>query len=61
MKKLFDKRSWTSLAALVLLLLFAGAADGLMGCLGVVGFAITGITTVGVASALVEQARGVGQ
>lgn len=45
---------WTSLAALMLVLLFAGAADGLMDALGPAGFLLAGMAVLGVAWALTE-------
>lgn len=50
-------RRWTSLAALVLVLLFAGAADGLMDALGPAGFLAAGAAVLGGAWALTEVRR----
>ena len=47
-------RRWTSLAALVLVLLFAGAADGLMDALGPLLFCVVGAAVLGAAWALTE-------
>ena len=47
-------RRWTSLAALMLILLFAGAADGLMDALGPAGFLAAGAALLGAAWALTE-------
>lgn len=47
-------RRWTSLAALMLVLLFASAADGLMDVLGPTGFLAVGAAVLGVANVLVE-------
>lgn len=40
-------KQWISLAAFLALLLFAGAADGLMDALGPTGFAIAGAVVMG--------------
>lgn len=45
---------WTSLAAFMLILLFAGAADGLMDALGPAGFLPSGAAVLGAAWALTE-------
>lgn len=45
-------RRWTSLAAFMLLLLLAGAADGLMDALGLAGFAIVSLAVLGAAGVL---------
>lgn len=47
---------WESLAALLLVLLFAGAADGLMEVLGPAGFALAGSAVMGAAWGLTEKA-----
>lgn len=47
-------RWWTSLASFMLILLFAGAADGLMDALGPVWFLVVGAAVMGAARALVE-------
>lgn len=52
MKKLCNKERWTSLAAFLLVLLFAGAADGLMEILGPAGFLAVGAPVLGAAWAL---------
>ena len=46
-------KRWTSLAAFLLLLLFSGAADGLMEALGLAGFLATGVPVMALAWALV--------
>lgn len=48
---------WTSLAAFLLVLLFAGAADGLMDVLGAVWFLVVGALVMGAAWALVRRAE----
>ena len=48
----------TSLAAFLLILLFAGAADGLMDALGPAGFLCVGSAVMGVAWALVNEGKG---
>lgn len=45
---------WTSLAAFMLILLLAGAADGLMEALGPAGFLLVGGAVLGAAWALTE-------
>lgn len=56
MRKRFDsaisRHQWTSLASLMLILLFAGAADGLMDKLGLMWFLIVGAVVMGAAWAL---------
>jgi len=47
-------KSWTSLAAFLLILLFASAADGLMDSLGPGRFMAIGLVIMGVAWGLVE-------
>lgn len=47
-------RRWTSLAALMLILLFAGAADGLMDALGPLLFCVVGAAVMGATWALTE-------
>lgn len=47
-------RQWTSLAAFLLILLFAGAADGLMDLLGPTGYLVAGSAVMAVAWVLVE-------
>lgn len=47
-------KNWTTLAAFMLILLFAGAADGIMEALGLVWFAVAGAAVMGAAWALVE-------
>lgn len=49
-------RRWTSLAAFMLILLFAAAADGLMEALGPTGFLAAGAAVMGTAWALNEKA-----
>lgn len=49
-------RQWTSLAAFMLILLFAAAADGLMEALEPTGFLVVGTAVMGVAWALNEKA-----
>ena len=50
-------RQWTSLAAFLLILLFAGAADGLMDLLGLAGYLAVGSAVMAAAWALVEYGR----
>ena len=50
-------KQWTSLAAFTLILLFAGAADGLMDALGPTGFLCVGSVVLGAVWALVEVKR----
>ncbi len=50
-------RRWTSLAALMLVLLFAGSADGLMDALGPTGFPLAGAVILGAAWTLAEVKR----
>lgn len=45
--KMFKKSRWTSLAAFLLIFLFAGAADGLMDVLGPAGFLAVGTLVMG--------------
>jgi len=47
-------KSWTSLAAFLLIMLFASAADGLMEALGLGWFMAVGLVVMGVARGLVE-------
>ncbi len=47
-------KSRTSLAAFLLILLFASAADGLMGALGLEWFMVVGLAVMAVACGLVE-------
>lgn len=47
-------KKWTSLAAFMLILLFAGAADGIMDALGLVWFAVAGAVVMGAAWAMVK-------
>ena len=47
-------KNWTSLAAFVLVLLLAGAADGLMDALGMPGFLAVSAAALGTAFALVQ-------
>ena len=47
-------RQWTSLAAFLALLLFAGAADGLMDQLGLAGFAIASAVVMSTADVLLR-------
>lgn len=48
---------WTSLAAFMLILLFAGAADGLMDLLGPALFMVAGSPVIGLAWALVRRSE----
>ncbi len=47
-------KSWTSLAAFLLLLLFASAADGLMETLGMGWFMVVSLVVIAVAWCLIE-------
>jgi len=47
-------RQWTSLASFLLVLLLAGAADGLMESLGPEGFLAAGLATLALAWALLN-------
>lgn len=49
MHKRFDAPRWTSLAAFLLVFLFAAAADGLMDALGPAGFLAAGALVMGLA------------
>ena len=49
---------WTSLAAFLALLLYAGAADGLMERLGPAGFAAVGAAVMAAGWRLVRRERG---
>ncbi len=48
------EKSWTSLAALLLILLFASAADGVMDALGLGWCLVIGLAIMGAAWGLVE-------
>ena len=48
-------KNWTSLAAFVLVLLLAGASDGLMDALGVRGFLAVSAAVLGAAWLLAER------
>lgn len=52
MKELCDRRRWTSLASFLLILLFAGASDGLMDVIGPIRFLAVGVLVMGAALAL---------
>lgn len=47
-------KNWTSLTAFLLVLLLAGAADGLMDALGTPGFLAVSAAVLGMARLLVE-------
>lgn len=51
------KSRWTSLAAFLLVFLFASAADGLMDALGPTGFLAVGALVMGLAWALVRRSE----
>lgn len=54
--EMFKKSRWTSLAAFLLVFLFAGATDGLMDVLGSTGFLAVGTLVMGLA--LILERRG---
>ncbi len=53
-------KSWTSLAAFLLLMLLASAADGLMEAFGPVLFMVIGLAVCGAAWALIEMGNAPG-
>lgn len=55
MKQMCDRRRWTSLASLLLVMLFAAAADGLMDALGPNVFLAVGALVMGAAHILAER------
>lgn len=55
MRELRDMRRWTSLAAFLLVFLFASAADGFMDVLGPTGFLVVGTLVMGLAWAFVRR------
>lgn len=57
MNKRFDTASWTSLAAFLLVFLFAGAADGLMDALGPNVFLAVGALVMGLAGMLARRSE----
>ena len=55
--RVISMKQWTSLIALWMMLLFAGAADGLMERLGPAGFLAVGLPLMAAAWRLLQEAK----